>query len=150
VRGDTVFYASGYGAGHALLKITPQSNDWAVKEIYRLRNNLCLAWLGSPTQVGSEIFLNTAQGMLCLTRRTGQPFWERRLGRCVYTVADGRLYIRSQKGAIYLAAADPIEYRSFGEFTPPQHDAKQPAWTFPVVANGHLFIRDFDSMLCYD
>jgi SAM-dependent methyltransferase len=65
-------------------------------------------------------------------------------------VADGRLYIRSQKGAMYLAAADPKEYRSFGEFTPPQPDDKQLAWTFPVVANGHLFVRDFDTLLCYD
>jgi hypothetical protein len=64
VRGDTVFYASGYGAGHALLKITRKQSNWAVEEIYRLRNNSTLPWLGSPTQLGSHIFLNTAQGML--------------------------------------------------------------------------------------
>jgi protein-L-isoaspartate O-methyltransferase len=150
IRGDTVFYASGYGVGHALLKVTRKNNDWAVEEVYRLRNNSYVPWLGSPTQVGSHIFLNAAQGMLCIERGNGQPVWEKRLGRCVYTVADGRLYIRSQNGPMYLAAADPKEYRSFGEFTPPQRDAKQPAWTFPVVANGHLFVRDFDTLLCYD
>jgi outer membrane protein assembly factor BamB len=150
VRGDTVFYASGYGAGHALLKITRKRNDWAVEEVYRQRNNAYVPWLGSPTQVGSHIFLNTAQGLLCIERGTGRPVWEKRLGRCVYTVADGRLYVRSQKGPMYLAAADPKEYRPFGEFTPPLSDGKQPAWTFPVVANGHLFVRDFDTLLCYD
>jgi outer membrane protein assembly factor BamB/protein-L-isoaspartate O-methyltransferase len=150
VRGDTVFYASGYGSGHALLKITRKGNDWAVEETYRLRNNSYVPWLGSPTQVGSHVFLNAAQGLLCIERETGQPAWEKQLGRCTYTVADGRLYVRSQKGAMYLAAADPKAYRSFGEFTPPQGDAKQPAWTFPVVANGHLFVRDFDVLLCYD
>jgi outer membrane protein assembly factor BamB len=150
VRGDTVFYASGYGAGHALLKITRKGDDWAVEEAYRQRNNAYVPWLGSPTQVGGHIFLNTAQGLLCVERGTGRPAWEERLGRCVYTVADGRLYVRSQKGPMYLAAADPKGYRSCGEFTPPLGDAKQPAWTFPVVAGGHLFVRDFDALLCYD
>jgi outer membrane protein assembly factor BamB/protein-L-isoaspartate O-methyltransferase len=150
VRGNTVFYANGYGAGHVLLKITRMGNDWALEEVYRLRSNSYVPWLGGPTQVGSHIFLNTAQGMLCIERRTGQLVWEKRVGRCVYTVADGRLYIRSQKGPMYLAAAEPNGYRSFGEFTPPQRDAKQPSWTFPVVANGHLFVRDFDTLLCYD
>jgi outer membrane protein assembly factor BamB/protein-L-isoaspartate O-methyltransferase len=150
VRGDTVFYASGYGAGHALLRITRKGNDWAVEEAYRQKNSSYVPWLGSATQVGSHILLNTGRGMLCIERGTGQPVWEKGIGRCVYTVADGRLYIRLQTGAMYLAAADPKEYRSFGEFTPPQRDAKQPAWTFPVVANGHLFVRDFDTLLCYD
>jgi outer membrane protein assembly factor BamB len=150
VRGDTIFFASGYGAGHVLLKITRTGTDWAVEEIYRQRNNSYVPWLGSPTQIDNHIFLNTAQGMICLERQTGKPAWEKQLGRCVYTVADGRLYIRSQKGTMYLAAADPKEYRSLGEFTPLQGDAKIPAWTYPVVANGHLFVRDFDTLLCYD
>jgi outer membrane protein assembly factor BamB len=150
VRGDTVFYASGYGAGHVLLKIMRNGDKWKVAEVYRQRNKSYVSWLGSPTQVGDHIFLNTNTGMLCIERKSGQPVWEKPLGRCVYTVADGRLYIRSQKGMMYLAAADPKEYRSFGEFTPPQRDAKQPSFTFPVVANGHLFIRDFDTLLCYD
>src|SRR5262249_40354889 len=112
ICGGNVFYASGDGGGHALLKITRKANEWAVGEVYRQRNNSYVPWLGSPTQVGSHIFLNSTQGMLCLERGTGKPVWEQRIGRCVYTVADGRLYIRSQKGPIYLAAADPKEYRS--------------------------------------
>src|SRR5262249_20805937 len=52
VRGDTVFYASGYGAGHTLLKVVRKGNEWAVEEVYRQRNNSYVPWLGSPTQVG--------------------------------------------------------------------------------------------------
>lgn len=83
VRGDTVFYASGYGAGHALLKITRKGDGWAVEEVYRLRNNAYVPWLGSPTQVGGHIFLNSARGLLCVERGTGKTAWEERLGRCV-------------------------------------------------------------------
>jgi outer membrane protein assembly factor BamB/protein-L-isoaspartate O-methyltransferase len=150
VRGNTVFYASGYGAGHVLLKITRKGNDWGVEEVYRKRSGPYLPWLGSPTQVDSHIFLNSLSGLHCIKRETAQPVWEVRLGRCMYTVADGRLYIRLQKGTMCLAAADSKGYRLIGEFTPPQADSKQPAWTFPVVANGHLFVRDFDTLLCYD
>jgi hypothetical protein len=27
---------------------------------------------------------------------------------------------------------------------------KQPAWTHPVIANGKLYLRDQDLLLCYD
>ena len=39
-----------------------------------------------------------------------------------------------------------------GGFIPgsPRPDKAQPAWTFPVVANGHLYLRDQDALLCYD
>ena len=72
-----------------------------------------------------------------------------RLGRSMFTVAEGKLYVRSQKGQMILAAGD-AELKSISSFTPPRGDAKQPAWTYPVVANGRLYIRDYELLLAYD
>ena len=36
-----------------------------------------------------------------------------------------------------------------GRFDQPDR-TRQPAWAHPVVANGKLYIRDQDTLLCYD
>jgi SAM-dependent methyltransferase len=65
-------------------------------------------------------------------------------------VADGKFFIRDQRGKVILAEARVNEYKALSEFMPPAGNRAQPAWTFPVVANGKLFIRDYDTLLCYD
>jgi outer membrane protein assembly factor BamB len=151
VRDDTVFYASGYGVGHVLLKVGKTDAGWTVTEVYRNVNNDYVPWLGSPTRVGEQAVLNTTRGMKSLDWKTGQTDWsENQLGRCTYTVADGMLYVRDQKGPIHLASASPKEFRTMSRFTPPRPDQAAPAWTYPVVANGSLYIRDYDTLLCYD
>ena len=48
-----------------------------------------------------------------------------------------------------LVEATPEGYREAGSFTPPYASGK-PAWPHPVVANGKLYLRDQDVLLCYD
>jgi outer membrane protein assembly factor BamB/precorrin-6B methylase 2 len=146
---DTVFYASGYAAGHVLVKVTRKDGAFAVEEVYRGHGDY-VPWLGSPTPVGGHLLINTNRGLACLDRKDGSTAWKEDLGRCTYTVADGRLYVRAQKGVVTLADADPAGFRKRGEFTPPSNRPADPYWTFPVVANGRLYLRDFDTLLCYD
>ncbi len=40
-------------------------------------------------------------------------------------------------------------YVEKGRFAQPSR-AKEQAWTHPVIANGKLYIRDQDLLLCYD
>ena len=40
-------------------------------------------------------------------------------------------------------------YAEQGRFTQPDR-AREKAWTHPVIANGKLYIRDQDLLLCYD
>jgi outer membrane protein assembly factor BamB len=148
---DEVFFANGYGAGHVLLKIGKKGESWSAEAAYRKRNGAYLPWLGSPTAVGEHLLINTSKGITCLNWKTGKALWEEtKLGRCTYTVADGKVFIRTQDGLMVLATVDPQEYRPLAEFTPPRPDKGEPAWTFPVVANGQLYVRDYDKLLCYD
>ena len=147
-KGD-VFFANGYGTGHALLKPAKKDAVWVVEEVYRQKASY-VPWLGSPTRVGDHVFINAMNGLVCLDWKTGGAVWEEKLGRTMYTVADSKLFVRTQAGKVLLAAAGPKEYRELGQFAPPQADKGQPAWTFPVVAGGHLYVRDYDTLLCYD
>ena len=54
-----------------------------------------------------------------------------------------------------LVEATPEAYRERGRFTPPnppkqRANAGEKAWAYPVIANGRLYIRDADSLWCYD
>jgi outer membrane protein assembly factor BamB len=151
VRDDIVFYASGYGAGHIQFKVGQSDNHWHVQEIYREANRTYVPWLGSPTRVGDFVYINTVTGLQCLAWNSGKPAWsDTTLGRCMYTVADGMLIVREQKGPVSLLPADPKAFGLVSNFTPSRPDKGAPAWTFPVVANGRLYIRDYDTLLCYN
>ena len=56
---------------------------------------------------------------------------------------------RWQDGAVALVGATPAGYAVKGRFR--QTDRSQAnAWSHPVIANGRLYLRDQDVLLCYD
>ena len=67
------------------------------------------------------------------------------------TSADGRLYLRQEDGAgtVALIELTLAGYKEHGRFNQPDRTDKN-SWTHPVVANGKLYLRDQDVLLCYD
>lgn len=147
---DTIFFASGYGAGHYLIRVTRKDGEFQTEEIYRSKNNVYAPWLGGLTQVGGSIFANGANGMVGIDREKGTQLWSERVGRVCYTIADGRCYFRNSKGLVTLAEIDAKGLRTVSEFTPSSTKAPEGFWTFPVIANGKLYLREFDLLLVYD
>lgn len=107
---------------------------------------------GGMVQVGDYIYGANEQILTCLEAKTGSVAWQDRLnsdGKGAITFADGQLYFRSEQGPMYLIDADPAEVRIRGQFEQPER-SNQRAWARPVVADGKLFLRDQDILLCYD
>ncbi len=48
-----------------------------------------------------------------------------------------------------LIEPNPKQYAECGRFDQPDRTT-QPAWAHPVIANGKLYLRDQDVLLCYD
>ena len=70
--------------------------------------------------------------------------------------ADGMLYCREEadksktaKGTVALLEATPTGFKEKGRFDPPDRSDKN-SWPHPVIANGKLYLRDQDILLCYD
>ena len=63
--------------------------------------------------------------------------------------ADGRLYYRTESGTVLLIEPSPKQYVERGRFRQPDRGGS-PAWPHPVIANGKLYLRDQDVLLCYD
>jgi hypothetical protein len=97
---------------------------------------------------------NAGGYLLSLDWETGEVRWderasERRAPKGSVAFADGRLYYRTEEGPMLLIEPSPKEYLERGRFEQPERSDK-PAWAHPVIANGKLFIRDQDLLLCYD
>ena len=62
--------------------------------------------------------------------------------------ADGLLYCYAEDGALGLVKASPERCEVVSSFKVPLGDG--PHWTHPVVADGRLYVRHGDVLMCYD
>jgi hypothetical protein len=88
--------------------------------------------------------------LICIEFKSGKSAWDdRSVGKGSVTFADGHLYVRGEGGGVALVEANPTKYVEKGKFNQPDRSS-QPAWPHPVVANGKMYLRDWDILLCYD
>ncbi len=64
-------------------------------------------------------------------------------------LAGDRIYYLQEDGTMILFEPSPREYIERGRFAQPERSSK-PDWTHPIIANGKLYLRDQDVLLCYD
>jgi len=146
---DAVFAASGYGTGGGCVAIESSGDGYEADELYftkKMKNHH-----GGTLFVDGYIYGSSDPGLLtCLDFETGDVQWsDRSCGKGSVLYADGKLYVRSEKGTVSLVEATPEEFRLLGSFEQPSR-SEQPSWPYPVVADGKLYLRDQNVLLCYD
>jgi hypothetical protein len=101
--------------------------------------------MGSGSSPGTSGVQFARQGIVLVTFNYREP------GKGSVPYADGRLYCRNEagKGMVYLVDANPKSYVQRGHFDPPDRTTES-AWEHPVIANGKMYLRDQDTLLCYD
>ncbi len=143
-----VFYASGYDAGGACLKLESNGNTTKAEEVYKTRK--MKNHHGGMVIVDGFLFGFDEGQLTCLDVLSGKVMWQNRsVGKGSVTFADGRLIVRSESGPVALVEANSQDYVEKGRFDQPNRSSR-PSWAYPVVANGHLLLRDLDILLCYD
>ncbi|MBX9580003.1 MAG: PQQ-like beta-propeller repeat protein [Gemmataceae bacterium] len=147
VLGNKVFTAGGRTGG-GLVELTVEGDGVTAKEVYF--DKALAAGIGGAVLVGGHLYGATAQVVFCAEFGTGKVLWtDRSVGAAAVCAADGRVYLRGQKGEVALIEPTPAEYREKGRFTQPDPGPK-PTWPHPVVANGGLYLRAWNALLCYD
>lgn len=153
-----VFAASAYGAGGGVVKLTKEANGTIKAEEAWFSRNMENHHGGVVLIDGTLYGANGGNGggyPAALDFQTGDVLWnerdadKRRLRKGSVAVADGRIYYRTEEGAIVLIEPSRKEYLERGRFEQPDR-TRLPAWAHPVVANGKLYIRDQDKLYCYD
>lgn len=154
VRGDLVFFVAGYKRGGALLQQVPGADGAIdIKELYPLQTKLANKH-GGVVLVGDYLYGDSDDAGVpyCADLLTGEVKWQKRgsgKGSAAMIAADGRLYIQFANGTMVLAKASPEEYVEVGAFTIPG-SGDRPSWAHPVIADGKLYVREHNSLLCFD
>ena len=107
-------------------------------------------------QIGDYIYAGHKHGQgfpICLEMMTGKIAWggDKRgpgSGSAAITYADGHLIFRYQDGQLALIEATSDEYRLKGSFMPAYQQGE--SWSHPVIANGKLYLREQDKLMCYN
>ena len=153
-----VFATSAYGAGGGLARLTKNPNgEFGAEEVW-FSKSMENHHGGVILHDGALFGANGGNGggyMACLDFKTGEVLWneaegsKRRVTKGSVAFADERIYYRTEEGPIVLIEPSRKEYVERGRFTQPDRTDK-PAWAHPVIANGKLYIRDQDTLFCYD
>ncbi len=147
---DKVFITSGYKTGGMLLKITSTGADslW--------RNKTIAAQHSDPYIIGGFIYGysgDSAQNrgaFKCISLDTGEEQWKTNKmgwGTCVFV--DDHLLCCDIKGNIFSMKSDPEKFVLVTELPKALGEVKGPVWTKPVLANGLLYLRFKQKLVCY-
>ncbi len=155
IHDDYVFASTGYQTGAALLKLHRDGEGIRAEEIYFIDHTVMQNHHGGMILHDGYIYTGTGHNKgfpLSVKFSTGAVAWgpvrNEGADSAAIAFADGRLYFRYQKGLMILVEATPEEYREHGSFRIP--DVSKPSWPHPVIAGGHLYLREQNSLFCYD
>lgn len=103
--------------------------------------------------VENRVYSTSSRGAFyCFDLKTGEILWRNRSIRTMASLgfADGNLILRCERtGELTLVAADAKEYKELGRFRPSVRSENR-AWTWPIVVDGRLYVRDQQHLLVYD
>lgn len=142
---DKVFVSSGYDTGAALLRMKAGGGKVAVEEVWKskkMKNQFSssVLWQGHIYGFDNETFK-------CIEAATGAEKWkERGLGHGALILADGHLFVLSERGKLVLVEATPEGYNEKAS----ADVLSGKCWTAPTLANGKLYVRNEETMLALD
>ena len=151
VAHDGYVYTATARGGGGLVRLKVEGDSVTAEPVYAAQR--LPSAIGGAVRVGEHLYGTTSAGLMCVEFTTGTVKWqERGVGAGSVCYADGSLYVHGENGQVALVEATPEAYREKGKFTPPNQPdrGRSQAWSYPVVANGRLYIHDAGTVWCYD
>ncbi len=143
-----VYAAASYGKGGGAVRLTRDGDVVKATEVFF--NNKYENHHGGLVLIDGYLYGEGSGNLVCIEFKTGKEMWRaKEAGKGSIAAADGKLYYRNEGGPIYLVDVNSEKFVQRGSFKQPDR-SRQNAWPHPVIANGKLYIRDQDLLLCYD
>lgn len=144
-HGGKLFFSSDYGTGCALLRL---GADGVATEEYFTRN--MKNHHGGLILHDGHVYGADGGHLACVEWESGQQKWkDRSVGKASVTFAEGLLYALGEEGTMGLVRAVPTGYQEISRFKLPELSERL-TWTYPVIADGRLYLRDQSVIRCYD
>lgn len=147
---NKIFISSGYETGCELITVennTPEVS-WTSKAIEAQHTD--------PVIIDGYIYCYSGNSsinngdLVCLRLEDGKEMWRTdKAGQGTLAYADGHLICFDIKGNLYLVEVNPQKFVLKAEIEDAMPDVTNPAWTEPVIANGKLYLRYLQHLICY-
>lgn len=150
VRNDTVFITSGYNTGSQLLKISKTGYNiiW--------ESDVIASHLSDQILLGNYLYGYTKNAgnrgpFACVMFKTGEEVWStKEIGGGSIAWVDDHFVALGVKGDLFLVKPNPEQFTLVGKMENAIPEVPKSSWTPPVVANGKLYLRYMQKMVCYD
>jgi len=149
--GDKVVITSGYKVGCALLKVSRQK----VNILWKNQN--LAAQHTDPYLINGYLYgysgdsYQNRGAFKCLNLETGDELWSTNdmgWGTCTYV--DEHLICCDIKGNLFLMKPDPKKFIKVTALPRALGDVSGPVWTKPIIANGLMYVRFKQRLVCYN
>ncbi|HEU4795616.1 MAG TPA: PQQ-binding-like beta-propeller repeat protein [Pyrinomonadaceae bacterium] len=155
-RGEYV-YGGALGIGGGMVHLKTNGDAVVAEQVYFKR--------GLPNGIGGAVIVGdylygteVGQKLVAVEFATGKVMWEKAdFGWGAVAAVDGLLFAHLTNGDYVLVDATSEGYREKGRLTPPDQPKKkqvgqfpEQSFTYPVIANGRLYIRDLGTLWAYD
>ncbi len=145
VDGNKIFVSSSTDQGCKLVEVTSDADSMRVTDLWAnrvLRNHFS----SSLYHDGYLYGFSNAQ-LRCVDVKTGKHTWVKRgYGKGSLIMANDHLIIISDRGKLVLGNLSPEGFEELSAF----QALKGKSWTPPVIADGKIYLRNLEEMVCYD
>src|SRR5262249_12628321 len=145
IAGDYLFISSGYNVGCGVLHIAAKGKTLEARLVYK--NDSMHNHFSSSVRLGEHIYGFDESELPCVGFRRGRVLWRQKgFRKGALTIAGDRLIILGENGRLALADATPDAYREKAVC----RISHVQCWVVPVLADGRLFVRDAENLMCLD
>lgn len=156
VDGAKIFLCESYGPGSVLLDVAGSEPKVVWQDTNPRRQSLATHW-NTPILHDGHLYACHGEGpsnceLRCVEFDTGAVKWKQRgYGRCSLTYVDSHLVVLGERGGLHLIKADPNAFELVSSY---QNDDGEglglsyPCWAAPIIANGRLYVRGKNRLVC--
>ena len=142
ISGGQAFISSGYGRGCSVV-------DFSGPEPVKVwENKKMRTHMSGPVLIGGHLYGFDENRLTCLDWKTGAVKWiEKSPKKGALMGAGDKLIVLGERGRLAIAEATPDAYREIAasQVVPGR------CWTMPVLAGGHIYVRDAEGhLVCLD
>ena len=159
IADDLVFISESYGIGSSVIQVRPGGYKVVWKDRENSRNKAMeLHW---NTAIHHEGYLYGSSGrhsggaeFRCVEFKTGKVMWRQRVNEraSLLWVNDHFIYL-GEYGRLMLLKCTPEKAELISQAVPTDKSGRQlinhPAWAAPVLADGRLYIRGKNRLICF-
>ena len=147
VIGDQIFLSASYQTGAILLRVENNRVEkvWSADDA--LSNHYATSVYHDGFLYGFDGRQESGPNLRCVELKTGKIRWsEDRFGAGTVTLAGQRLLLLKENGELLLAPASPDGFKPIARAQLLPNGVR----AYPAVADGHLYARSKDTLICVD